>query len=199
MTDLKRICLNRLSIGALPVAYWESLSYEEQILWIQKQINDKIIPTINEIAEKVDNIDIDFDKINKQIEALNTDLSNVNIELMKKADIEYVNDEIHSLDATLKQLIASNYSTLKDYVDLHIEDLQYQIDHFEVANIKVYDPTTGLTSPLESVLNNIYNQTRSGAISASEYDALQLTAEEYDSKQLTAFNYDQNGKTLLTQ
>lgn len=196
---LKHICLNRLSIGALPTSYWESLSYEEQILWIQKQINDKIIPMVNEIAEKVDSIDIDFDKINKELEALNTELSNVNIELAKKADIDFVNSEIHTLDNELKQLIGSNYNTLKNYVDLKDEDLQYQIDHFEVANIKVYDPTTGLTSPLEIVLNNIYTQTRSGAISAGEYDALQLTASEYDSKALTAFNYDQNGKTLLTQ
>ena len=38
---------------------------------------------------------------------------------------------------------------------------------------------------------------RSNALSASEYDALELSATAYDGHELTARDYDVNGKTLL--
>jgi hypothetical protein len=38
---------------------------------------------------------------------------------------------------------------------------------------------------------------RSNALTATEYDALDLTATAYDAYQLTARDYDLNGKTLL--
>jgi len=38
---------------------------------------------------------------------------------------------------------------------------------------------------------------RSNALSASEYDALDLTATAYDAYQISARDYDLNGKSLL--
>ena len=64
--------------------------------------------------------------------------------------------------------------------------------------IQVFDPTTGLKSPLQVVIDNLYNLGRTDALTATEYDALELTATDYDAYELTAYSYDQNGKTLLT-
>ena len=36
------------------------------------------------------------------------------------------------------------------------------------------------------------------ALTAQQYDALNLTAQTYDNKKLTAYQYDFNGKSLLT-
>ena len=43
----------------------------------------------------------------------------------------------------------------------------------------VLDPTTGLQSSIQIVIDNIYDQTRTDGISASEFDALQLTAQAF--------------------
>ena len=88
---------------------------------------------------------------------------------------------------------------LKEYVDTQDEYLQYQIDHFNIDNITILDPTTGLYSPIQIVIDNIYDQTRDEAITAGEYDALELTAGAYDALEITAFNYDRYGKTILTE
>ena len=61
----------------------------------------------------------------------------------------------------------------------------------------MYDPTTGVLSPLQTVLDNLYGSTREDALTATEYDALDLTATAYDAYDLTAFDYDKYGKTLL--
>ena len=105
----------------------------------------------------------------------------------------------YSLDDELRNLINEEYSVLKEYVDTQDENLQYQIDHFDIGNITLLDPTTGLQSSIQTVIDNIYDQTRSDGISAAEFDALQLTAEGFDEKEITAFNFDQHSKTLLTE
>lgn len=43
----------------------------------------------------------------------------------------------------------------------------------------------------------MYDVLRYGALTAGQYDALQLTAKEYDDKNLTAFRYDMYGLVEL--
>ena len=86
---------------------------------------------------------------------------------------------------------------LKNYVDSHDAYLQEQIEQIEVGKINIYDPTTGLYSPLQVVIDNLYDMGRSNALTSSEYDALELTATEFDAYQITAREYDINGKEIL--
>ena len=141
-------------------------------------------------------------------ERLNSDLANTLGNLVNRTISmsnkyfggEVVNKEVaEPVDEELKALINQEYSILKEYVDTQDENLQYQIDHFDIGNITLLDPTTGLQSPIQTVIDNIYDQTRSDGISAAEFDALQLTAQAFDEKEITAFNFDQHGKTLLEE
>lgn len=61
----------------------------------------------------------------------------------------------------------------------------------------VVDPTDGKTESIQTALNHMWDAWRENALTAGEYDALELTAEEYDSKELTAIAYDRYGKILL--
>ena len=61
----------------------------------------------------------------------------------------------------------------------------------------IFSPFTGkLTSPT-AVLMQTIDFLKTGAITAGEYDALQLSAEEYDNKKISAFDYDWHGKDVL--
>lgn len=193
---MKRCVFNRLSIGMIPKSYRESLTYEEQILWLQKYLND-MLEWLKELQEAFDNIDLNFEELENEIKVLRTDLTNLSELVDTKASKEELNTAISNLDTELKALITTNYDTLKEYVDTQDEYLQYEIDHFDIGNIMLYDPTTGLESPIQTVVDNIYDQTRTEAITAGEFDLLELTATEYDSKEITAFNFDRYGKTLL--
>lgn len=199
---LKRCVFNRLSIGMIPKTYKESLTYEEQLLWLQKYLNN-MLEWLTELQKDFDNIDINFDEIESKINEINTEIETLKVRLTdveyNKADKSEVQLLINNLDLELRELISSEYNVLKEYVDEKDEYLQYQIDHFDIGNIQIYDPTTGLQSPIQTVIDNIYDQTRNDAISAGEFDLLELTASEFDSKEITAFNFDQHGKTLLTE
>lgn len=199
---LKRCVFNRLSIGMIPKSYRESLTYEEQILWLQKYVND-MLEWLTKLQEDFDNIDLNFDEIEAKINEINTEIETLKVRVTdveyNKADKSEVQLLINNLDLELRELISSEYNILKEYVDEADENLQYQIDHFDIGNIVIYDPTTGLESPIQLVIDNIYDQTRDDAISAGEFDLLELTASEFDSKEITAFNFDQHGKTLLTE
>ena len=199
---MKKCVFNKLNIGAIPTSFQDAFSIEDQILWLQKYLNDAIT-LLNQLKEDFDNIDINFDEIEQRINLLSEELNlvkgRVTLVEENKASKDELNDAITILDSNLKALINQEYEILKEYVDTQDENLQYQIDHFDVGNIMVLDPTTGLQSSIQIVIDNIYDQTRTDGISASEFDALQLTAQAFDSKEITAFNLDQHGKTLLTE
>lgn len=59
------------------------------------------------------------------------------------------------------------------------------------------DPTDGKTEDIQTILNHMWDAWRENALSATEYDNLELTATAYDNKELTANAYDNYGKTLL--
>lgn len=195
---MKRCVFNRLSIGMIPKSYRESLTYEEQILWLQKYVND-MLEWLTKLQEDFDNIDLNFEELEEKINVLQTDLDSLSELVNTKASKEELNTGLTDLETELRDLITSDYNILKEYVDTQDEYLQYQIDHFDIGNIKIYDPTTGLESDIQTVIDNIYDQTRTEAISAGEFDLLELTATGFDSKEITAFNFDRYGKTLLEE
>lgn len=99
-----------------------------------------------------------------------------------------VND-IHALEhatAQNAQAIIDTYNTLKNYIDSQLIDL------------KVINPMTGESEPIQLVLNYMANLLRDNALTASEYDGAELTATAYDALQLTAYNYDNYGKDYIT-
>lgn len=199
---MRRCVFNRLNIGMIPLSYKESLTYEEQILWIQKNLNDAI-DLLNQLKEDFDNIDLNFDELEHEISLIKEELYQVNTKITNledtKADKTEVQTALTNLDLSLRELISSEYNILKEYVDKNDANLQYQIDHFDIGNITLLDPTTGLQSSIQTVIDNIYDQTRTDSISAGEFDALELTAGTFDSKEINAFNFDQHSKSLLTE
>ena len=151
--------------------------YLHELTEASKEMSDDII----EIRTELNNFE---DEINEEIQRINDILVeyDIKIERVKNELKVYVNDEI---------------STLRLYVDNQDDLLEERIRQIEIGNIDVYDPTTGLFSPIQVVIDNLYDIGRSEALTSTEYDALELTATEYDAYDLTARKYDLYGKTLL--
>ena len=209
---IKKVPIGRLScltIGQLPTSYRESMSYEEQVLWICNKIENEITPSLNEVIDTLNNLDINFDEINAEIDTIKADLSILQTELLNTSsqvsqntnDIASLNtkidSEISTLNTTLRQLINDNYNTLKDYVDYNDSILNDKIDNISTTGIMAYNPTNGLLEPLQKVLNDIAQATNKDGLTATEFDALDLTATGFDAYEITAYEFDSAGKIIL--
>lgn len=182
-----REILIRLMSMTTPFVYDSEESFLEMLRKFYKYLHELTIATkdmSDEIIELRQEI-TDFEsEINDEIQKINDLLVeyDIKIERVKNELQVYVNDQI---------------VILRNYVDSQDSALSDRITQIEIGNINVYDPTTGLYSPIQTVINNLYDMNRTNALTASEYDALDLTATEYDDYDLTARDYDLNGKTLL--
>lgn len=163
----------------------------EFLLGVLKKLNEVIVDT-NKNTEFINNY---AGKI-EEIEAKMTDLQQQMVDFQQE-----VNDSIAlqfaELKAELQSLIATGLNQANAYTDATAGRLEAEIEQIAIGQISVYDPTTGIYSPLQVVIDNLYGQGRTDALTATEYDGLELTATAYDGYQLTAFEYDNNGKNLL--
>lgn len=148
-------------------------------------------------------------------------LTEEQIEAMIQAAIASNNIEIYKYLTDLKAQITSEYQS---YVTNQINQLTTYIDNQDVyynglaegyassalTNANAYtdakvlnytmmvNPITGEYQDVRIVINDIvtYFHTED-ALTAGEYDALELTASAYDAYKLTAYDYDFNGKIKL--
>lgn len=204
INNIKVCCIQKV----IPLAFDESMSYYEMLSAMLYSVN-QTIDEVNRLSNIVDNIDVNFDNINKEIEDINAQITNLNNgynELSNKIDInsnninvlnQRITDEINELDITLRNLINSNYATLKTYVDAQDNLLNEKIENIQIGAINVYDPTTGLLSPLQTVINNLAQASNKDGLTASEFDLLELTASGFDAYNITAYEFDSAGKIIL--
>lgn len=98
------------------------------------------------------------------------------------------------------QLTASEYDALNltayEY-DNYAKDILGQRGIFKNPFYYMNSPFTGEYVPIVTVINELAHLHKADALTASEYDALDLSAADYDAYDLTAFDYDWSGKLLL--
>lgn len=98
------------------------------------------------------------------------------------------------------ELTAAEYDALDlsayDY-DNFARDILGRWGIFKNPYYYMYSPFTGDYVPITTVINELAFLHRSDALTAAEYDALNLIAADYDAEDITAYDYDWNGKTIL--
>lgn len=182
-----------------PIGFFEPISVDpkdmmtdvEFLMGVLKKLN-LIIAQTNQNTEFINNY-------TGKIEELETEMANLRQEMTEFE--EHINDSIAlqfaEIKVELQSMIATTLVQAKAYTDSVAAQLEDEIQQISIGQISVFDPTTGLYSPLQTVIDNLYNTSRDDALTASEYDALDLTATAYDAYELTAREYDVNGKSLL--
>lgn len=182
-----------------PIGFFEPISVDpkdmmtdvEFLLGVLKKLNEVIAQTnkntefINEYSGKIEEIETEIEALRTEFEQFKTDVNNS------------IASQFAQIKVELQGMIAAALSQANAYTDAVASQLRAEIEQISVGDIQVYDPTTGLLSPLQTTLNNIYGSGRDDALTATEYDALDLTATAYDGYDISAFNYDKYGKTLL--
>lgn len=134
---------------------------------------------LREIQEKVNQLEEDYERFKIEID-------------------EDIDNRFRELTYQLTTELNNQLAIIRYYVDSQYNELNQKIDNVIAGDIQVYDPTTGLLSPIQVVINNLFDMNRENAIMCSEFDALELTATEFDSKEINAYEFDVNAKVLLT-
>lgn len=155
----------------------------------------KFYKYLHELTQATKSISDDIIELKSEMtsfeEEVNQMIQNIN-DLLVEYDMK-----IERVANELRVYVDDKIVNLKNYVDGQDSILDARIKDIEIGKINIYDPTTGLYSPIQAVIDNLYDMNRANAISASEYDALDLTATAYDAHDLTAREYDINAKSLL--
>lgn len=169
--------------------------------YIQKMIKayNNLIVVVKEHQEFIDNYESQIAEIERQIAEVYTILEEYDSRIDNK--LEELENELelkfNQLTSQVLDLIDANYNILKAYIDERDAYLENKIDHISIDSIELRDPTTGLISNIQVVINNLFNTFNTDALTASEFDALDLTCTAFENYQITAYEFDTNGKTIL--
>ncbi len=182
-----------------PIGFFDPISVDpkdmmtdiEYLLGILKKLNE-VIKQTNENTEFINNYSGKVEEIEAEIAALREEMT---------AFEQDVNTDITNrfaeISVQIQGMISAALIQANAYTDAIAGQLREELRNIALGQITVYDPTTGSLNDLQDTLDNMYGATREEAITATEYDALELTATAYDALEITAFNFDRYGKTLL--
>lgn len=110
LPDIINFCA---TIGNLPTSYMQSLTYEEQLLWLLNFLNKTILPTMHETINSVEELENWFNNLDVQ-EQINNKLDAM-VEDGTMAEI--INQEIFSDLNTAIQTVSTNVTNLTSVVN----------------------------------------------------------------------------------
>lgn len=182
-----------------PIGFFEPISVDpkdmmtdvEYLLGILKKLNSMIVQ-LNANTEFIEEYSGKIEELEAEMQALRLEMEQFEDDVNRQ-----ITDRFAQIKLELQSMIAAALVQANAYTDARAAQLENEIQQISVGNITLYDPTTGILSPLQVVIDNIYGTSREDALTATEYDALQLTATAYDAYAVSAFDYDMYGKTLL--
>ena len=182
-----------------PIGFFQPISTDprdmmtdvEFLLGVVKKLNEIILQT-NKNSEFIEEYTGKIEEIEAEIVALRNEFEQFKSDTTQSIALQFAEIKLE-----LQAMIATALTQANAYTDAIAGQLRAEIQAISVGDIQVYDPSTGVIVPLQTALDNIYGSSRDDALTATEYDALDLTATAYDAYQISAFDYDKYGKTML--
>lgn len=182
-----------------PIGFFEPISVDPKDMMTDVEFLLGVVKKLNSMIAQLNKNTAWIEEYNGKIEQMEAEILTLRQEMTAfEYNIEQeINQRFAQIRIELQSMIAAALNQANAYTDSVAARLDAEIQEIVIGNITVFDPTTGLISPLQVVIDNLYNSSRENALTATEYDALELTATAYDAYELTAIEYDQSGKTLL--
>lgn len=186
-----------------PIGFFQPISVDprdmmtdvEFLLGVLKKLNEVIAQT-NSNTEFINNYSGKIEEIETEVSALRSEMTQFEADINQSIALQFAEIKIE-----LQSMIATALTQANAYTDTIAANLEAEIQEISIGQISLFDPTTGLYSPLQVVVDNLYTLGRTDALTATEYDTLDdgepLTASSYDAYELTAYQYDNNSKSLL--
>ena len=171
---------------------WQNnVTYAEYLLGVLKKLND-MIATVNEHSEFIDNYSGQIEEMQRELAEFQKEWKQYQIDTNQS-----IASQIASFKAEVYGELTAQLTQMRSYIDVQDEALKDYIDQVALGQIMVYNPATGMQQDLQTVINSLFDVSREDALTATEYDGLELTATYYDGQEISAYDYDIAGKTLL--
>lgn len=182
-----------------PYSFFEPISVEPKDWMTSTEFLMGILKKVNEVVAQTNSNTEFIDEYNGKIEQIEADMVSLKQDMLDfKGEVNAtILAEFLRIKSELEALVATALNQANAYTDALGERLSAEIEAITLGQIKVYDSSTGQLENLQVVIDNLFNLSRTDAITASEYDALDLSATAYDAYDLTASQYDNNAKSLL--
>lgn len=178
-----------------PIGFFQPISVDPRDMMTDVEFLLGVLKKLNEVITQVNLNTAQIDKIaaiEAEINVLREEMTQFEEDVNQSIALQFA-----ELKVELQAMVVTTLAQAKAYTDTMVAQLEQEIQEISVGEISIFDPTTGFYSPLQTVIDNLYNASREDALTATEYDALELTATAYDAYELTATEYDNNGKSLL--
>lgn len=181
-----------------PIVYTDSMTLLDRVMMIQKELTE-----LNNYVKNGDFLKPAYQYTDKKI----TELSNDTSEKLK-ALTDTVNNNKAQFDEYIIQInaslnnIYSDLTKLGTEIDTKIESamqkILYDVEHLLIDySIYVISPVSGKKTTIQNALNDIYEATALNALTALEYEQLDMTAEKYDNRMITANDYDRKSRFIF--
>lgn len=174
--------------------------HELNLDWIIEQVQ-----TVTELVNDINKRAVTKGYLEQQLALYNSNLS-----IQINANRKYIDDEVERLNYSMAELNAAIdvlYKVMLDHQKLidsqiqqmYIDLLKYIDEHIAtITQLYVKSPITGKLTDIQTVLDDIWNRLLAiGALTATEYDNLELTANAYDYQFIQAIQYDSGGKWIF--
>lgn len=171
--------------------YQDNLTYAEYLLGVLKKLNETIVE-VNSHQEFIDNYSGQIEEMQAELAEFKEEWKQYQIDLNAS-----ITQQLADFESAIRGELSAQLAQIRAYIDVQDNALKNYIDNVALGKIYVYNPATGERENLQDVINSLFDVSRENAISASEYDALELTATYYDGQNISAYDYDTAGKTLL--
>lgn len=125
-----------MSIGTLPSSFYASMSYYESMVWLYEYLKNQVIPTVNNNAEAVEELQekyIEFtDTINETVETLEEYMNNYFTNLDVQEEINTKLDEMAtdgSLTNLIKAYVNPIYEAYEDSINNEISEFKSSVNN----------------------------------------------------------------------
>lgn len=179
--------------------------HELNLDWIlnkMKELENTTSYLVEEFA-KIEVLTEDYiqSMIDRAIETNNLVIAQQLIQLKDDITIEYkgyVTAQINALTTYIDNQDVHYDQLAQGYASTALSDAKDYTDAAVIDYTMMINPITGVYEDVRNVVDDIVSYFHTGdALTAGEYDSLDLTAGAYDAYDITAYDYDFNGKTIL--
>lgn len=171
--------------------YQDNLTYAEFLLGVLKKLNETIV-VVNSQQELIEGLPEQIEAMQAEMAEFRTEWNQYKIDLNNS-----ITEQLTQFETAVRAELTAQLTQIRAYIDVQDTALRDYIDNVALGQIYVYNPATGERQDLQSVINSLFDVSREDALTATEYDTLELTATYYDGQDISAYNYDTAGKTLL--
>lgn len=112
--NLSSIHPKNISVGEIPASYLNSMTYYEQLEWLCKYLEDTVIPTLNNNATGLEEVQTLYNSVK---DFINTHENNMK-------------DFINNSNSDIENYINNNFNNIQNYINDNFDDIQDYINNY---------------------------------------------------------------------